>query len=682
MSGEDRDFRIIETEWITLADGTCLAARIWLPASAERAPVPAILEYLPYRRRDGTSLRDDITFPVLARAGYAGVRVDIRGCGDSEGFLEDEYTPQELNDGVEVIHWIARQSWCCGNVGMLGISWGGFNGLQIAALAPAPLKAIVTVCSTDDRYADDIHYKGGCLLNENMTWSQQMLSYSSRPPDPAVVGPRWKEMWLERLERIPMLAANWLRHQRRDTFWKHGSVCENPESIKAAVLIVGGWADPYTDPVFRLLEGLSAPCRAIVGPWEHAYPHIAKIGPRIDFLGETVKWWERWLKPGDEPGDEDASNASKLTVFIEDAALPTARYGTRSGHWRTFSEWPSRMTRTEVFYLNADGLGAAPVNHLSNHPGNHPDNHEPPEISSPQDNGATAGSFCPGMRVADELPVDQREDDAKSLIFETPRLTRDTILFGAPLLTLELVSDTPCAFVAARLCECAPDGSVTLLSWGLLNLTHRDSDEKIAPIEVGKKFPARIELNNLGRKIPRGHRLRLALSNAYWPMVWPSPEKNTLTLVAANSTLALPVLRPDEATEVAEFEHPRTLSPDREWRHKPGRKSNARRAADGALVSETFDDFGSSYNPALDLESGSSVAQRFTIHPDDPLSAQISAEWVQTLSRDGWKTRTQTRGTMTSDASSFHLNMELEAYEADELIFRRAWNESIARDLV
>ena len=187
-----RKIREIPNTFITLGDGCKLAARIWMPVDADKKPVPAILEYLPYRKRDGTHVRDALTHPYLAGHGYASVRVDMRGSGDSDGLMEDEYTQQEMDDAVEVIAWLAAQPWCSGTVGMMGISWGGFNGLQVAALQPPALKAIVTLCSTDDRYSDDIHYKGGCLLNENMGWSATMFAYSSRPPDPLLAAmPEW-----------------------------------------------------------------------------------------------------------------------------------------------------------------------------------------------------------------------------------------------------------------------------------------------------------------------------------------------------------------------------------------------------------------------------------------------------------------------------------------------------------
>src|SRR3546814_10662808 len=114
---------------------------------------------LPQARLDRAARREHA--PLAAARGYACVRVDIRGNGESDGLMQDEYLPQELSDGVEVIAWLAAQPWCNGSVGMLGITWGGFNGLQIAALRPPALKAVITMCSTDDRYAEDIKQRGG-----------------------------------------------------------------------------------------------------------------------------------------------------------------------------------------------------------------------------------------------------------------------------------------------------------------------------------------------------------------------------------------------------------------------------------------------------------------------------------------------------------------------------------------
>ncbi|MFO8042315.1 MAG: CocE/NonD family hydrolase, partial [Alkalispirochaeta sp.] len=219
----------LEHVWIPMRDGTRLSARVWLPETAVAAggrpgtPAPAILEYIPYRKRDMTRGRDGSMHPYFASFGYASIRVDLRGSGDSEGVLTDEYLPQELDDGEDVIAWLAEQEWCDGQVGMIGISWGGFNGLQIAARRPPQLKAVVSVCSTDDRYADDVHYMGGALLGDNISWASTMLAYNSMPPDPALVGDRWREMWLDRLNGSGLWLKTWLEHQHRDEYWKHGS---------------------------------------------------------------------------------------------------------------------------------------------------------------------------------------------------------------------------------------------------------------------------------------------------------------------------------------------------------------------------------------------------------------------------------------------------------------------------
>ena len=236
-----------ELVWIPLQDGRRLAARLWLPVDADAVPVPAILEYLPYRRRDGTRARDEPTHGWMAAQGYACIRVDISGSGDSDGLIEDEYVKREQDDALEVIEWLTAQSWCSGSVGMIGISWGGFNGLQVAARRPAALKAVVSICSTVDRYHDDVHFMGGCLLSDNLDWGSIFFTLGGLSPDPAMVGEdRWKELWMQRLEALPLYPQLWLEHQRRDAFWQHGSVIEDYAAIEAPVLAVSGWADGYT----------------------------------------------------------------------------------------------------------------------------------------------------------------------------------------------------------------------------------------------------------------------------------------------------------------------------------------------------------------------------------------------------------------------------------------------------
>src|SRR5215470_3430087 len=279
--------REIENLWIAMADGVRLAARAWLPADAERHPVPAIVECIPYRKRDGTAWRDGIMQPYVAGHGYAVLRIDLRGSGDSDGLLTDEYTRQEQDDCV------AAQPWCTGRVGMLGVSWGGFNALQVAAHRPPALAAIISICAADDRYADDAHYMGGAVLTEHAVWGVAILAQAALPPDPALVGPGWRETWLRRLHGTPEWVATWLDHQRRDAYWQQGSVSEDYAAIRCPVYAVGGWADAYRNAVPRLLANLTVRSKGLVGPWAHGWPVLGAPEPAIGFLQEALRWWDK-----------------------------------------------------------------------------------------------------------------------------------------------------------------------------------------------------------------------------------------------------------------------------------------------------------------------------------------------------------------------------------------------------
>ncbi|HTE80447.1 MAG TPA: CocE/NonD family hydrolase, partial [Reyranella sp.] len=457
ISSFSRPIREIENAWILLSDGTRLAARLWLPEDAERSPVPALLEYLPYRKRDGTSERDALSHPYLAGHGYASVRVDIRGSGESGGVLSDEYSLQEQDDAVEVIAWLAAQPWCSGAVGMFGISWGGFNALQVAARRPPALKAIVTLCSTDDRYRDDVHYMGGAKLNAGFGWASFFFSDMCHPPDPALVGDRWRALWLERLRGLPLFLERWLEHQHRDAYWRHGSVCEDYAAIECPVYAVGGWTDGYTNAIPRLLEHLSAPRKGLIGPWAHAYPHFARPGPQVGFLQEMLRWWDYWLK-GRDTGVMDEP---MLRAWMTDSHAPAEHHETLPGRWVAEPSWPPPERVPQRLFLTDAGLLAAPAPLAAR------------EVCSPLSTGSHAGEWCPFGRGKDQAD-DQREDDALSLLFETPPLAETVEILGAPVVTLEVASDRPVAQLIARLCDVHPDGRSLRVSFGVLNLTHRD----------------------------------------------------------------------------------------------------------------------------------------------------------------------------------------------------------------
>ncbi|UCH73627.1 MAG: CocE/NonD family hydrolase [Rhodospirillales bacterium] len=670
-----RAVRIIENVWIPMPDGARLAARIWLPEDAEADPVPALLEYLPYRKRDFMRARDEPMHHYFAGHGYASVRVDIRGSGDSDGLIADEYTEIEHDDATAVIEWLAAQPWCSSAVGMFGISWGGFNSLQVAARQPDALKAIITLCAADDRYADDAHYMGGCLINENLIWGSAFFMYHLLPPDPAIVGERWREMWVQRLENAVLFPAEWLRHQRRDDFWKHGSVCEDYESVRCPVYAVGGWADGYSNAVPRLLEGLSVPRKGLIGPWAHTYPHNGYPGPAIGFLQEAVRWWDHWLKDI----DTGIMDEPVYRVWMQDSAMPQPQYDMRPGRWVAEESWPSPRITEHVLALDpsgslvADGAGEGRL-----------------EIQSPQPTGVTGGSWC-AMGSEGEMPIDQRPDDGRSLVFDTDPLDAPLEILGAPSLRLVFDCDRPVAHVAVRLNEVFPDGTSSRVTYGILNLTHRNSHEHPEPIIPGDRYDVSIPLNHIAHAFVRGNRIRVAISTAYWPMVWPEPEPVTLGVHAGASRLVLPVrpargeddrLRPFGLPESGPVRRAQVL------RSSTLRRTIERDLPTGDVIYRIFDDGGEFDGAALvrlediDLEVGFAMLQRYRISETDPLSAEAEIVAHTLLRRAEWAPELRGRITLQATAHDFIVTAKVTANEGLSEVYAREWEETIPRDLV
>ena len=649
---------------ITMRDGTRLSARVWLPTDADVDPVPAILEYLPYRKRDGTIVRDEITHPWLAGHRYACIRVDIRGNGESEGLMHDEYTEQELNDACQVIHWLSEQSWCNGNVGMMGISWGGFNGLQVAALNPPALKAVVTVCSTVDRYADDIHYKGGCLLGANFSWASQMLSYSSRPPDPEIVGDQnWLDMWRHRLENQSWLWTPWHQHQHRDAYWEHGSICEDYTAIKAAILSLGGWHDGYRNTISHLVENINSPVKGIVGPWIHKYPHYAGPKPAIGFLQEMKRWWDQYLKGVDTGVEADPD----YRVWLMDSLKPERWFEERPGRWISEKNWPSQDIKKHTFHLGDLGLGKLPTELSIN-------------VSSEQNCGSTAGEFFP-FAFSNELPAEQTPDDDLSFCCDSEVMQEHSDIVGAPTFRATLSCNKTQGQICVRLCDLRPDGSSALITHGVFNLTHHSSHKTPAALEPDKEFEIEFALDQIAYRLPAGHRIRVAISNAYWPYIWPSPERHSIRLRRAS--LDVPCRSIAEKDECG-FEEPCGSMP---WQHEVIRpasfsKTTSLDEENGEAVTILEIDNGENRDLDHGLISGSWSRERWSILSNDPSSAVSEIEWEQTGGREGKMWRTESSSRMWCDENRFYSTATLRVWLNQEQFFEKTFRDSVERKLV
>lgn len=660
---------VLDHVFIPLADGTRLHTRIWLPVDAEADPVPAVLEYLPYRLNDGTVAGDHTQMAWFAGHGYAGVRVDIRGSGESDGLCPDEYTEQEQADALEVIAWLAAQPWCTGAVGMMGWSWSGFNSLQVAAHRPPALRAIATCLASDDRYADDVHYRGGLVLPSDMLqWSVCMHGWQARPPDPEVVGERWRAMWLERLELAPWI-EHWLAHQRRDAYWRQGSVRDDMSRIACPVLAIAGWADGYSDSALRLLEGLDVPRRAIIGPWGHNDPVHGVPGPAVGILGELVRFWDRWLK-GIDGGDDDPM----LIAYCQDSIAPSAVLTERPGRFVAEEAWPSPRIRPRVLPLG-DGELAAP-------------GATPPAgtrtVASIQTVGLDGGAWCADGRSAD-LPLDQRADDARSATYDSAPLAEPLEILGVAEARLVLAADQPRALVSVRLCEVRADGTSLLVTRGQLNLCHRRSHAEPEPLVPGDVFEVAARMDGIAHRFAAGSRLRLSISPCYWPLAWPSPEPVELELHhGTGAALVLPERPPREEDATL-----RALDPPAE---PPGIPVELLRSGSGGSRSVRHDlgtgrrelvfdwDCGGRVRLPNGIEYEDTSVTTFAIVEGRPLTARVDVANTSSFGRGALQIEIASRGTMTCDADAFLVTSTLEVDENGVRVFARTWTHRFPRD--
>ncbi len=670
--------RVIENTFVTMPDGCRLSARIWLPEGAENNPVPAVLEYIPYRHRDTTRARDELNHPYIAGHGYACIRVDLRGSGNSDGVLEDEYLPTEQDDACAVIEWLAEQPWCDGNVGMMGISWGGFNSLHVAAKRPPALKAIISASATDDLYVDNMHYMGGCLLSDNLSEATVMFAFNSLAPDPAIVGDRWRDMWHERLRGSGLWVEKWLEHQHRDEYWKRASVNENYADVACPVFAVGGWADGYTNAIFRLMENLDVPRKGLIGPWGHKYPHQGVPGPEIGFLQEVVRWWDYWLKGI----DNGIMHEPMLRMWRQGSVPPHPRYPERPGKWIAEPSWPAPGIENREYTLTRHGLDQDID----------PDRAERRDLAmcSPLSLGMAGGKWA-SYAATPDLPSDQREEDGGALVFETEALSEPLDVVGLPALDLEVSADKPVAMIAARLSDVAPDGQATRVTYGLLNLTHRDGSAEPKPLEPGRRYRVRVKLNGMAQEFPAGHRIRLSLSTSYFPLVWPAPELATLTVTTGESRLSLPVRPRRDADDAAlpAFGEPEGAESSVVTVVEPGEHHwrTSRDLETGVTTLEIKDDRGEMLVEDTGTTMRNATTEWFGFQGNDVESVRGETQTVRYLGRGDWQTEVHTRTVLTSTPEDFVITAQLDAYEIDEIhgkrrVYSENWNREVPRQLV
>ena len=666
----DYPVRVVRQVEIPMPDGVRLGATLYLPDAPNDGPFPAVVEYLPYRKDDNKIPRDWRTHSYLARKGYVGVRLDVRGTGASEGIAGNEYTLREQQDCLRALAWLAAQPWCTGNLGMYGSSYGGIAAIQAAMHAPPQLKAIIAMHATVDRYTDDVHYHGGCLpVSESVAWAGRMVALNALPPLPEVVGERWYALWRERLEHTPQWPVEWLHHQTRDAYWRQGSLDENWEAVQCPVFAIGGWADSYRNFVLHMLRHLRVPRKGLIGPWLHDMPHVAYPGPQIDHLREMVRWWDYWLK-GIDTGIMDEP---VLTIWVQESRPPDPYPQTIPGRWRFETEWPVARTDRQTWYLGKDGTFTPTP----------PTQAAPERWEGPLTLGLAAPFWCTGYRPSG-LPRDQRPDDACSLTFTSPPLPEPLEILGFPRVQLYVAASEPLAQLSVKLCDVAPDGSSLLVTRGMLNLTHRDGHEHPTALIPGDIYPITVELSGISHVFAAGQRVRLSIAGADWPLAWPPPRRAVLTLyhnAAHPSQLELPVIPPRQLQLPAPvFGQPdvpvapaRSTDGPREYtvRHNmmDGTTTLAVRAASRTVLTER------------DLTMSETNEKDLSVRADDPLSCTAEMRRHLEWERANWHIVIDSRLRLSCTAETFVVEVDLRAQHNGDLVFERRWREEVPRVL-
>jgi hypothetical protein len=493
-----------------------------------------------------------------------------------------------------------------------------------------------------------------------------MLALNSMPPDPQIVGERWRDMWMARLAVNHSWSEHWLAHQRRDAYWKQGSVCEDYARIQCAVLAVCGWEDSYSNSAPRLLAGLQCPKKAIMGPWTHTYPCRGDPGPRIGYLQESLRWWKHWLC-GEATGIMDEP---LYRVWITGEERPKPWYNEHAGSWAAEEAWPSPRIAWRALWLNASGLAPEPVAGAET------------AMRCPATAGTDYGRWGGNGGEAPDLAIDQRREDGQSMCFDTPVLDNDLTLLGAVELDLELIVDKPLVNIAVRLCDVYPDGTSAVMTYGVLNLAHRHSHEFPEPCPVAEPFRVTLKLNDFARTIPKGHRLRIAVQNQFWFVLWPQPELSTISIASGRSLVRLPVRTASPRDRTVRFEPPEISGPAAVTtaRKETYSKTVEDDLATGLRTIRLKTDFGAWRIDDRGIEGSAVSRDTFSIHPDDPLSARLVSEYEWSFRSGPADTSGLARTEIMADARDFHLSWCIEVREGDRVVLARDAERRIPRD--
>ena len=655
----------IEEAWIEMPDGVLLAADLYKPAGLEPGhKLPVLLEYTAYRKTDSRSRNYSLYSYFIARD-YIVARVDIRGTGNSEGrLIPYEYSDIELDDGEVIIDWLSKQSFSNGNVGVFGISWGGFNAIQLAVRQPPALKAIIAVDATEDLYQDDVHFMDGIMHMDSWEMSQDLDNTRPGAPDYVIDDDNFRN----RFDTEPWMLT-YKKQQRDGPFWDRASARDKYDQIKIPAFHIGGWYDGYRDSLPRMLANVEAPVKAMIGAWSHAWPHNPYPKPGMEWRNEAVRWFDQFLK-GEDTGILDEP---RFAVYVRDWHPPGPYLDYAPGFWRWEEGWPiARIQPTRMYPQANHTLSIAEADETVH------------SLRYVPSSGLEAGG--PVMWWGD-VAHDQRPTDAFSLVYDTEPLAADTEILGLPLAGLNVSADAPRANWMVRLSDVAPDGTVTQVAGAAFNGTHRNSAREPEDIVPGEAFDLEIEMHFTSWVFPKGHRIRFAVSNAQWPMLWPTPYPMTTTLRlggANGSFVELPIAPPGHLESPAflppkpDPKYPGYESIDAGTSSGYGEISSVDRNPQTGEVTATATNSGATKYPwGMETYQETIVHKTSDAHPEN---TSMTGTHRLEVKLEGRTLLWEGKLSFSSDRENFYYQYSRRISENGELVREKSWQETIPRD--
>ncbi len=654
-------------DWrIPMRDGIRLYAKAWHPEG--EGPFPAVINYDPYRSSDWRTMSRGNFFHYLARHGFVVLHLGVRGTDGSEGTVTDEYSLQEQEDGYDSVEWIAAQSWCNGKVGMIGTSYAGFTAVQVAMHRPPHLKAIIPLYATDDRYTDDVHYDGGalCSLFDLAGWATMMVSMNALPPAESI-GDDYEQVWKEHLEGNEPYQLNWLENQLDGQYWRPASLRPNFDSIECPVLIIGAWRDFYRNSALRMYEHLTVPKKLLMGPWGHVFPDWGYPGPSINYMPQIVRWFDHWLKDHDtgimdEPG---------FTTFMRESSFTRPDFKGRSGYWVELDKWPLSDMKEKRYFLSS----------------------QQKLVEETKGEGKDNFTYHVDVGIGNPtwhinlVKIGEKErnfDDENSLNYTSNPLTRRLDIMGRPQLKLIFASTTPIVNLIVKLFDIAPDGSTDIITWGVLNTTHRDSHTEPKPLIAGEKVQLNIDLDATSWIFHPGHSIRISLASSDFPNIWPSPYPAESTVWWGGeyeSCLKLPLVPeslPEEAPLFGEIE----MSLDvYKLRYSPV-KSEVNYVQQSGETTFKFSQNQSGNLPQDGISLIFDESSSFTVSEKNPAQALLkNVHDIQIITKES-NSRAVTKAQLESDKDNFHVKYDLVVKVNEEDKFKRNWSKTFKRNLV